>query len=125
MPRFQARYYDVRDDALPRRTEPIEAPDYGTALEWANAAMTEDEVRVELADPSAEPEDISSKLSGAAAQARVRYAEARERAETLYHEADQFVRARPYAALGIAALAGFLIGVHLHGRQVIYLKSAD
>jgi ElaB/YqjD/DUF883 family membrane-anchored ribosome-binding protein len=113
----------VRDDAVPRRTEPVEAPDHATALEWANAGMTEDEVRVELADPQIHASDIPSKLGEAAVQARIRYLEARERAGELYEEADRFVRARPYAALGVAALFGYLVGLHIHGgRQVIYVK---
>ena len=124
MPRFQAHYFDRRDDTVPRRTEPVEAPDLATALEWASAALAEDEIRVELTDPRKHMTDIPSMLGEAAVQVHDRYVHAKETADALYGEAEQFVRKRPYVALGVAALFGYLVGLHVHGgRQVIYLKT--
>ena len=67
---------------------------------------------------------VKSAASQAGEQARDIYDQAQERVRTLRETVDPFVQRRPYPALGIALLAGLVLGRLLAGRgpRVIYVK---
>jgi ElaB/YqjD/DUF883 family membrane-anchored ribosome-binding protein len=75
--------------------------------------------------------DVGQQVSAAAATATDRamdaYAGAAERFDRVAGRVDPFVREKPYAALGLAAVAGLLAGLLLAGRgpKVMYLKPPE
>jgi ElaB/YqjD/DUF883 family membrane-anchored ribosome-binding protein len=72
--------------------------------------------------------DVGHQVSAAAATATDRamdaYAGAADRFDRVARRVDPFVREKPYAALGLAVVAGLLAGLVLAGRgpKVMYLK---
>ena len=80
----------------------------GTAQETANQAA----------------EGAKAAVSKVAEQARGIYGQAQERVQGMTDTVDPFVREKPYAALGIAAAAGLVVGLLLAGRgpRVLYVK---
>lgn len=60
-------------------------------------------------------------------QANEVYARARLKADGVAQTVDPFVKQRPYAALGLAAAAGLVMGLLFAGRgpKVIYVKPRD
>lgn len=144
MPKFQARYFTDQDESIPCRVDPVEGPDYGTALRRAHADMRDGEVRVELLDtddefrrgtPNQGPEhglmaaakawDFAGVLSCAINLFEEQTEKALETAGVATAEVKDFVRAKPYAAIGIAAGLAYVIGLHVGTgkKRVIYLKS--
>lgn len=69
-------------------------------------------------------EGAKAAVSKAGSQARDIYGQAQERVQGVTDTVDPFVREQPYAALGIAAAAGFVLGLLLAGRgpRVVYVK---
>ena len=69
-------------------------------------------------------ESAKAAVSRAGEQARTIYGQAQERVQGVTDTVDPFVREQPYAALGIAAAAGLLVGLLLAGRRprVVYVK---
>jgi ElaB/YqjD/DUF883 family membrane-anchored ribosome-binding protein len=69
-------------------------------------------------------QQVSAAAATAADRARDAYAGAAERFDRVAGRVDPFVREKPYAALGLGAAAGLLVGLWLAGRgpKVIYLK---
>jgi ElaB/YqjD/DUF883 family membrane-anchored ribosome-binding protein len=65
-------------------------------------------------------------IAKAADQAGDAYGSARERAQSTADATDAFVKARPYVALGLGVLAGFIIGGLFlsRGPKVIYIRPA-
>ena len=57
-------------------------------------------------------------------QAKDVYGQAQDRAQAVADRVDPFVKEQPYAALGIAAAAGLLMGLLLasRGPKVVYVK---
>ena len=68
-------------------------------------------------------EGAKAAVSRASEQARTIYGQAQERSGVT-DTVDPFVREQPYAALGIAAAAGLVVGLLLAGRgpRVVYVK---
>ncbi len=60
-------------------------------------------------------------------QARETYGKVTDQAKDVYGKVDPMVRQQPYAALGVAAVAGFIAGMLMNsgGAKVIYIKSRD
>ena len=60
-------------------------------------------------------------------QARDAYDQARLKAYDLAEVVDPFVKEKPYAALGLAALGGLMLGLLYAGRgpKVVYLRTRD
>jgi len=85
----------------------------GGAAETATAAVSR------LSDRAAVTADA---LTG---RAQAAYGRASERAHDAAERVEPFVHARPYAALGIAASAGLLIGMLLarSGSKVFYVRN--
>ncbi len=78
-----------------------------------------------LKDKAADLGDtVSSVASQATDQAKDLYAQASEQYDAAVAQIDPFVRERPYAAIGIAAVVGLLVGLAWNGRgsKVVYLK---
>ena len=69
-------------------------------------------------------EGAKAAVSRASEQARTIYGQAQERVQGVTDTVDPFVREQPYAALGIAAAAGLVVGLLLAGRgpRVVYVK---
>ena len=69
-------------------------------------------------------EGAKAAVSKAGDQARDIYGQAQERLQGVTDTVDPFVREQPYAALGIAAAAGVVVGLLLAGRgpRVVYVK---
>ena len=74
-----------------------------------------------ISDVADRAADAVSRVTDRAAET---YETVRARAQALGDQIDPFVQERPYAALGIAALAGLVLGGLLfgHRREVIYVK---
>ena len=74
-----------------------------------------------LANAAEQALDAAVKAKDQAGEA---YDALRARAQTTADATDVFVKSRPYAALGLAALAGFVIGALMlsRGPKVIYIK---
>jgi ElaB/YqjD/DUF883 family membrane-anchored ribosome-binding protein len=133
MPNFHARYYDGPDVVDPCRVDPVEAQDRAAALALAEAAMLANEIRVELAEledvgaprPSQPPlKAFEVKVGEAVNMMQDRYEQAYENAAQALGEVERFVKTKPYAALGIAALFAYVVGLHVGAgrKRVIYLK---
>lgn len=60
-------------------------------------------------------------------QAKETYGRVADQAKDVYGRVDPIVREQPYAALAVAAVAGFVAGLILNGggSKVIYIKSKD
>jgi ElaB/YqjD/DUF883 family membrane-anchored ribosome-binding protein len=60
-------------------------------------------------------------------QAKETYGKVTDQAKDVYARVDPMVRQQPYAALGVAAVAGFIAGMLMNagGSKVIYIKSKD
>ena len=60
-------------------------------------------------------------------QAKETYGRVAGQAKEVYGKVDPMVRQQPYAALGVAAVAGFIAGMLMNagGSKVIYIKSKD
>ena len=60
-------------------------------------------------------------------QAKDAYGKVTDQAKEVYGRVDPMVRQQPYAALGVAAVAGFIAGMLMNsgGSKVIYIKSKD
>lgn len=60
-------------------------------------------------------------------QAKDTYGKVADQAKDVYTKVDPMVRQQPYAALGVAAVAGFIAGMLMNagGSKVIYIKSKD
>jgi ElaB/YqjD/DUF883 family membrane-anchored ribosome-binding protein len=67
---------------------------------------------------------LEGKTGDLMAKAQEGYGKLREQATVRSADADVFVREKPYAALAIAAFAGFLIGhiISSGGSKVVYLR---
>jgi ElaB/YqjD/DUF883 family membrane-anchored ribosome-binding protein len=142
MPKFQARFYNDQDESIPCRVDPVEAPDHGSALREAHATMRPGEVRVELLDVDDEfrrgtPDQAEQGLMAAAkawdfegvVACAINMFEERSgqvlgAANSATAEVKEFVGAKPYAAIGIAAALAYVVGLHVGAgrRRVIYLK---
>lgn len=63
----------------------------------------------------------------AADQAKDAYGKVTDQAKDVYARVDPMVRQQPYAALGVAAVAGFIAGMLMNagGSKVIYIKQKD
>lgn len=70
-------------------------------------------------------DQAAAKISKAADQASALYASLIDRAQSVGETVDPFVNERPYAAVGIAAAAGLVLGALFFGRgaKVIYIRS--
>ncbi|HEY1749805.1 MAG TPA: hypothetical protein VGG29_00975 [Caulobacteraceae bacterium] len=81
------------------------------------------EARERIADAA---ETMRVALGRAGSRAGAAYETARDRAQAVADTVDPFVHERPYAALALAALAGFVIGALCYGGQrTIYVKPRD
>ena len=69
-------------------------------------------------------ERAKAAVSRAGEQVRGIYGQAQQRVQDARETVDPFVRDQPYAALGMAAVAGLVVGVLLAGRgpRVVYVK---
>ena len=72
-------------------------------------------------------EGAKAAVSKTAEQARDLYGQAQQRVQGVTETIDPFVKEQPYAALGIAAAAGLVLGLLLAGRgpKVVYVKPRD
>ena len=68
--------------------------------------------------------NVWSVVDGAKGKAKDTYERASDRAEDLVGQVDPFVREQPYAALAIAALGGFVVGLIMAASRpsVVYVK---
>ena len=68
--------------------------------------------------------NVWSVVEGAKGKAKDTYERATDRAEDLAGQVEPFVREQPYAALAIAALGGFVLGLIMAASRpsVIYVK---
>jgi ElaB/YqjD/DUF883 family membrane-anchored ribosome-binding protein len=75
--------------------------------------------------------EAANAISGAAmkagGQAKDIYGEVSSRARTAARQVDPYVKGKPYAAMGIVAVAALLIGLIMAGRgpKVIYVQETD
>ena len=69
-------------------------------------------------------EGAKAAVSKASEQARDIYGQAQQRVQSLTETINPFVKEQPYAALGIAAATGLVLGLLLAGRgpRVVYVK---
>ena len=73
---------------------------------------------------NAAAEQMRAAIARATVQASRAYGAVRERAQDVADTVDPFVQDRPYAALVLGALAGFVLGALCYGgRRVIYVKA--
>lgn len=112
--RAEAAAGEVLDDpALKAKGELRQS--FGKVEEAAGAA------KEKLADVSERAREVVAKAVNQAGDA---YGAAREKAQTSAEATDAFVKTKPYAALGLAVLAGFVIGGLFlsRGPKVIYIR---
>ena len=72
-------------------------------------------------------ESAKAAVSRAGETARDVYGQAQQRVQDVRGTVDPFVREKPYAALGVAAAAGLVLGLLLAGRgpRIVYVKPRD
>jgi ElaB/YqjD/DUF883 family membrane-anchored ribosome-binding protein len=81
------------------------------------------EARERIADAA---ETMRIALGHATSRANAAYTGARDRARAVADTVDPFVHDRPYAALALAVVAGFIIGALCYGGQrTVYVKPRD
>lgn len=69
-------------------------------------------------------DQVRQAVSQTAGQAREAYGRVTDQARSAADVVDPFVRQQPYAALGVAAAAGLVVGLLLAGRgpKIVYVK---
>lgn len=70
---------------------------------------------------------VSDAAMKASSQAKHLYGEVSSKARRVVREVDPYVKGKPYATMGMAAVAGLLFGLIMagHGPKVIYVEPRD
>jgi ElaB/YqjD/DUF883 family membrane-anchored ribosome-binding protein len=114
------------DDEFRRGTPNQDADVIGGVAEGGAAASLLEKASTVQEKLGEQAAMVQERLEQAAGLVQERYGEVREKASDAAVEIDRYVRAKPYVAVAVAAVLGYVIGLHLGAgdRKVIYLKDA-
>ena len=125
--------------AYPNRLAAVSLDVAGLHFDWSKTHLTAAALSAQAKDTAGKVADQAKQTYGQvadqakdtydrlASRAGETYGKVTDPARDVYNRVDPMVREQPYAALAVAAVAGFIAGLLMNGggSKVIYLKQKD